>query len=484
VRWRPGRVLRCTIVITAAPTHDNLLPLLSRHQDGELAVEAATGRYVARHFAARARRVRATTRTEHRPMNPIVIVGGGHAGAQLCSALAEAGLAAQVHLVCEEPVVPYQRPPLSKTAIKTIDEPLQWHRAAEWYAEKGVTLHLADAAVAIDRGARKLRLQSGRELDYGTLVLATGARGRTIPGWPAALENVAVVRQAADAARLAPLLAAASSLTVIGGGFIGLEVAACAHGMGKRVRVIEVAPRLLGRAVSPTLSAHVLDVHRASGIDVAVGAQLAAIGDGDVVGERLVSLTVDGRKEPAELVVVGIGATPDVKLAQDAGLACDNGIAVDASMRTSDGHILAIGDCTNFPAHALAPSANGRLRLESVQNASDQARTAALTIQGQAAEYRALPWFWSDQGGLRLQMAGLLPVAADAQAASRITMHRRPGAKPESFSLLHYDGARLACVESVNAPMDHVASRKLVERGSTLAPEVACDPAVALKKHV
>jgi 3-phenylpropionate/trans-cinnamate dioxygenase ferredoxin reductase component len=414
-------------------------------------------------------------------MNPIVIVGGGHAGAQLCSSLAEAGLAAHVHLVCDEPCVPYQRPPLSKTALKSPDEPLLWHRAEAWYADKGITLHVGDAAVAIDRAARKVRLRSGLELDYATLVLATGARARVMPAWPAALTNVAVVRQAADATRLASLLAQASSLTVIGGGFIGLEVAACAHAMGKRVRVLEMAPRLLGRAASPTLSAHVLEVHRAAGIDVVLGVQLGAIA---VQGDRLASLTVDARVEPVELVVVGIGATPDVALAQDAGLQCDNGIVVDAAMRTSDERVLAIGDCTSFPAHALAPSASGRLRLESVQNATDQARTAALTIQGQKAEYRALPWFWSDQGGLRVQMAGLLPDAAGVQAASRSTMHRRAGAKPDSFSLLHYDGERLACVESVNAPMDHMASRKLIERGSTLAPELACDSAVPLKKHI
>ncbi len=411
-------------------------------------------------------------------MNPIVIVGGGHAGAQLCSSLAEANLGPQVHLVCDEPVVPYQRPPLSKTALKSADEPLQWHRAPEWYAERGITLHLGNAAVAVDRTRRKLRLRSGAELDYATLVLATGARARTIPGWPATLTNVAVVRQASDTQRLAPMLAAAASVTVIGGGFIGLEVAACAHAMGKRARVIEVASRLLGRAASSELSAYVLEAHRTSGIDIAVGASL---GEPRIEGDRVVSLTVDGRDEPAELVVIGVGAVPETALAQAAGLDVANGIVVDAAMRTSDPAILAIGDCTSFPAHALAPSPTGRLRLESVQNASDQARTAALTIQGLQAEYRALPWFWSDQGGLRLQMAGLLPLPA---ADSRITTHRRPGAKPESFSLLHYDGARLACVESVNAPMDHIASRKLVERGSTLAPEVACDPAVALKKHV
>ncbi len=406
-------------------------------------------------------------------MTPIVIIGGGHAAAQLCSGLAEAGLAQGAQLVCEEPVVPYQRPPLSKTAIKTIGEPLQWHRAAEWYADKGIGVHLNDAAVSIDRAAKRVRLKSGREIDYGTLVLATGTRARTIPGWPDGLANVAVVRTAADAERLAPLLASSSSLTVIGGGFIGLEVAACAQAMGKRVQVLEVAPRLLGRAVSPELSAHVLEAHRASGTDVRVGTKLGAL---DIEGNRLVSIEVDGAPMQVELVVVGIGAVPETTLAQAAGLEVNNGIVVDAAMRTSDAHILAVGDCTSFPAHALAPSASGRLRLESVQNASDQARTAVLTLQGQSAAYGAIPWFWSDQGALRLQMAGLLPASG--------RMFRRQGAKPESFSLLHYDGERLACVESVNAPMDHMASRKLVERGSTMAPEVACDAAVPLKKHL
>jgi 3-phenylpropionate/trans-cinnamate dioxygenase ferredoxin reductase subunit len=406
-------------------------------------------------------------------MTPIVIIGGGHAAAQLCSGLAEAGLAQGVQLVCEEPVVPYQRPPLSKTAIKTVGEPLQWHRAGEWYAEKGIDVHLSDAAVAIDRDGKRVRLRSGRELTYGTLVLATGTRARVIPGWPSALANVAVVRAAADAERLAPLLAAASSLTVIGGGFIGLEVAAAAQAMGKRVQVLEVAPRLLGRAVSPELSAHVLDAHRASGSDVRVDAKLGALG---IEGDRLVSIEVDGAPMAVELVVVGIGAVPESSLAQAAGLEVDNGIVVDAAMRTSDPNILAVGDCTSFPAHPLAPSASGRLRLESVQNASDQARTAVLTLQGQEAAYRAMPWFWSDQGALRLQMAGLLPASG--------RMFRRQGTKPESFSLLHYNGDRLACVESVNAPMDHVAARKLVERGSTLEPEAACDASVPLKKHV
>jgi 3-phenylpropionate/trans-cinnamate dioxygenase ferredoxin reductase component len=185
---------------------------------------------------------------------------------------------------------------------------------------------------------------------------------------------------------------------------------------------------------------------------------------------------VDGQPQPVDLLVLGIGAVPETTLAQGSGLACDNGVLVDAGLRSSDPHILAMGDCTSFPAHAHAGAPGTRLRLESVQNANDQARTAAATLQGRDEPYAALPWFWSEQGAMRLQMVGLLPAGASSQ--------RRPGANPQSFSLLHFVGDRLACVESVNAAADHLAARKLIERGCRLAPAVLCDPAVALKAHL
>ncbi|HPM69075.1 MAG TPA: oxidoreductase C-terminal domain-containing protein, partial [Piscinibacter sp.] len=209
--------------------------------------------------------------------------------------------------------------------------------------------------------------------------------------------------------------------------------------------------------------------HRASGIDLRLGVK---VGDFAIVGDRLASLSVDGQAHAVELLVMGIGAAPQVQLAQDAGLACDNGIVVDELLRTSDAAILALGDCASFPEHG----SGRRLRLESVQNANDQARTALATLTGQHEPYRALPWFWSEQGSLRLQMAGLMP--ADG------VRHRRPGATPASFSILHYVGDRLACVESVNAPLDHMAARKLLETGKSPAPTVACDPAVALKSLI
>ncbi|UUZ77244.1 FAD-dependent oxidoreductase [Polaromonas sp. P1(28)-13] len=399
----------------------------------------------------------------------IVIIGGGHAGAQLCAALAAAGLASSVDLVCEENEWPYHRPPLSKGFLKSTEEKLQLHRAPNWFSDAGIKVHRTDPAVAIDRTEQRVRLLSGAVLPYKSLILATGARSRRLPHVPGDLLNVATVRTAADAVRLRESLHRCQTLTVIGGGFIGLEVAASARALGRTVQVLESAPRLLARSVSPEVAAQVLDTHREQGTDVRVG---VAVGGFDVADGRLRTLTVDGMLQEVDLTVLGIGAVPEHALASDAGLHCENGIVVDSHMRTSDPAILAIGDCASFPEML-----SGRhLRLESVQNANDQARTAAATLSGQLQPYVAVPWFWSDQGSLRLQITGLMP--ADG------VRRRRNGATPSSFSVLHYVGERLACVESVNAPMDHLAARKLLEAGRTLPPEVACDSAVPLKQHV
>jgi 3-phenylpropionate/trans-cinnamate dioxygenase ferredoxin reductase subunit len=399
----------------------------------------------------------------------IVIIGGGHAAAQLCAGLAAAGQCARVHMVCEEAELPYQRPPLSKAYLKSAQETLLWHRPEHWYAEAGVRLHRADPAISIDRARRSVRLRSGVELEYARLVLATGTRARRLPHLPEGLDNVATLRSADDAQRLRALIDAARHLTVLGGGFIGLEIAATARAAGKAVTVLEAAPRLLMRSVSPELAEHVLQTHRASGMELRLG---VAAGGFEVNEGRLVALTVDGQHEPVELMVLGIGAVPEHALASKAGLECDNGIVVDAFMRTSDPAILAVGDCTSF--HEFR--SGRRTRLESVQNANDQARTAVATLLGREEPYRSLPWFWSEQGSLRLQMAGLMPVDG--------TRYRRPGATPASFSILHYAGPQLACVESVNAPADHMAARKLLELGKSPDPALACDPATALKAHV
>lgn len=399
-------------------------------------------------------------------MNDIVIVGGGHAGVQLCNALVAAGQGARIHLVCEEPLLPYQRPPLSKAFQKNPDEPLQWHRGEAWFAEHGIRVHRGDAALHVDRAGRRVTLHSGRRLDYEWLVLATGTRARRLPHLPEDLANVHVLRTAADAERLRAAWQDVQDLTVLGGGFIGLEVAATACALGKRTRVLESAPRLMLRSVSPELSEHVLSVHRANGLDVRVG---VAVGGFEVRNGRLVSLEVDGERLDVDTLLLGIGAVAEHALATAAGLECDNGVLVDEHLRTSDPFVLAIGDCCSFPE----PTTGQRLRLESVQNANDHARAAAGTILGSPQPYRALPWFWSEQGSVRLQMAGL--VALQGQR------HRRPGASPSSFSVLHYIEDQLVCVESVNAPADHIAARKLLEGGSSPEPKAACDPTRPLK---
>ncbi len=404
--------------------------------------------------------------------NNIVIIGGGHAAAQLCAGLVEAGQGARVHLVCEEACEPYHRPPLSKAFLKSAEEPTQPHKAADWYREAGIVLHLGDAATAIDRAAHTVTLHSGTVLPYAKLVLATGTRARRLADLPDGLDNVALLRIADEAHRLRTRLAAARQVTVLGGGFIGLEVAATAQALGKRVRVIESAPRLLGRAVSPELSAHVLATHRAGGIEVLLNAK---VGGFELDGDRLMSLEVDGVEQPVDLLLLGIGAVPETALAQAAGLECADGIVVDAHMRTSDADVLAIGDCTRFPDRR----ADRPLRLESVQNANDQARTAAATLTDAAKPHDVLPWFWSEQGTMRLQMAGLVPAEG---TPGHVTVRRPgPGANPNAFTLFHRVDGELVCAESVNAPVDHMMSRKLLEAGRHPDPAALADAAVPLK---
>jgi len=402
----------------------------------------------------------------------IVIIGGGHAAAQLCASLVEAGQGARVHLVCEEQALPYHRPPLSKTFLKSAEEALQLHRAESWYGEAGITMHLGDPAVAVDREARTVTLRSGKVLGWERLVFATGTRARQLPQL-AGLDNVALLRAADEAARLRTLLGTARHVTVLGGGFIGLEVAATALALGKSVLVLESAPRLMGRAVSPALSAHVLATHRAAGMDVRTGVRAGAM---RTEGSRLAAIEIEGEALPVDLLLLGIGAVPETALAQAAGLECADGIVVDGFMRTSDPAVFAIGDCTRFPDRR----SGGSLRLESVQNANEQARTAAATLAGAPRSHDAVPWFWSDQGGMRLQMAGLVP----AEGTPGALTVRRPGANAASLSWLHYVDGELRCVESVNAPVDHMMSRKLLEAGRSPEPAVAADPAVPLKAHL
>lgn len=399
-------------------------------------------------------------------MSHIIVVGGGHAAAQFCASMIDAGQGERVVMVSDEAHVPYQRPPLSKTYLKDAEPTPAWIRADSYYTGKGVALRLSSRAVGIDRQARQLRLEDGSMLPYEKLVLATGTRARTLPGLEGMAANVHTLRTLKDAAGLREQARSAERVLVLGGGFIGLEIAATLTLQGKQVTLLEAGPRLLARSVSPEVSQFLLAHHRSRGVDIRLDAAIERF-EGDEQGVTRVWL--GGESLPVDLVVVGIGALPNDELAREAGLVCENGIVVDTHMQTSDPHVLAIGDCTAFPSHIL-----GRhVRLESVQNANDQARCAAATILGQAQPYRALPWFWSDQGEVRLQIVGL------AQAHHERVL--RGALSDGKFSVMYFDGDMLAAVESINMPSDHMAARKLVAAGGPVPRDQAVDVSVPLK---
>ncbi|WP_132979223.1 NAD(P)/FAD-dependent oxidoreductase [Pigmentiphaga sp. D-2] len=402
-------------------------------------------------------------------MTRLVIVGGGHAAAQLAASLAEKQFPGSIVLVSDEPEIPYHRPPLSKTLIKDPEAPLPELRGASFYEQAGITLRLGTRALSIDRAGKRLRLSSAagqEDLAYDHLVLATGACVRELPQAPVGTPGVHYLRTYAQARALRDALPGTRRVVVLGGGFIGLEIAATARHLGKEVPVFESMPRLLTRSVSPEISSFLLETHRAAGVDIRLGSSVDGL---EMAQGRAVGVVSGGAAVPADIVIAGIGATPNVDLARDAGLACDNGIVVDATLSTEDPAISAIGDCTSFP-HPAWPQP---LRLESVQNANDQARTLAARLCGDPQPYTAVPWFWSDQGEARLQITGLWRPGYQSVV--------RPAARGTGFSVLHFDGDALRAIESVNSPVDQMTARKLMQAGLSPAKGTAADPAVPLK---
>ena len=398
----------------------------------------------------------------------IVIVGAGHGGVQAAASLREEGYAGPITLISDDPNAPYQRPPLSKAFIKgeaTAESLIL--RGPAYYSEKQIDLRLGESVREIDCAARIARLTSGASLAYEHLILATGAIARPATFSGAELEGVLALRDMNDAAQLKARLEGAAHVVVIGAGFIGLEFAATAAAKGADVQVVEVAPRVMGRAVSQTISDFYADAHRGFGVKLHLGAGVLSIegAGGRVTGVHL----SDGRHLPADLVLVGIGILANEALAASAGLAVDNGVVVDEALTTSDPHVSAIGDCCAHPN----PYAGRRFRLESVQNATDQARVVARKLTGKAARYDALPWFWSDQGDLKLQIAGL-NMGCDLFVTRGDTAGR-------SFSVFGFSGGRLRVVESVNRAADHMIARRLIAAGAALSPEEAADPAFDLK---
>ncbi|GAA4374342.1 NAD(P)/FAD-dependent oxidoreductase [Paeniglutamicibacter cryotolerans] len=398
---------------------------------------------------------------------PVVIIGGGQAGIQVADSLRAEGFAGSITIVNDEPGNPYQRPPLSKDylAVDAPAEPLPL-RGAEFFADKDIVLLQDTSAAAVDTVARRVTLSDGNTLAYGHLVFATGATNRALPCPGASLPGVHALRSLSDAEALQEALAEARNVVVIGAGFIGLEFAAGARARGLRVTVLEFAPRPMGRALSSTMSDWFTARHLADGIDLRLNEGVAAIHE-DGAGLSVESTT--GARYAADLVLYGVGVTPRTELAESAGLPLENGIVVDQSLRTSVEGVLAVGDCASFPnIHTGA-----RTRLESVQNATDQGRHAARSILGASAPYTDTPWFWSTQGPIRLQIAGI-----SAPGDHPVLLGDPSGGK---FSIALLRAGVLAAVESVNAPADHISARKIVGLGLVVSPEALTAPGFNLK---
>ena len=376
----------------------------------------------------------------------VVIVGAGQGGLQVAASLRQDGFAGPVTLIGDEPGLPYQRPPLSKAYMKDGDASRLALKPEAFFAQAAVDYRPATTVASIDRGAGQVVLTDGDRLGFDHLVLATGARNARPPLPGLDLPGVHALRGLADAAALRAAMGHARRAAVIGGGFIGLEFAAVAAAAGVAVTVIEAADRLMARAVTPPMSGRFLDFHRAAGVDV----RLSALARG-VAGDQRARgvILADGSTVPADLVLVATGVRPNVELAEAAGLAVANGIVVDGHLRTADPRIFAIGDCANFPLDGVS------VRLESVQAAADHARHVARTITGvDQPAYAALPWFWSDQGPLKLQIAGLSTGWDDTHALTD------PDGAVDTVMAFRAD--RLISVETVNQAGRHMAARRLL----------------------
>lgn len=401
----------------------------------------------------------------------VVIVGAGHGGVTLASALRAADFDGNITLLSDEAEYPYHRPPLSKAYLSSdgsadSEQKLLLEPEA-FYAEQRIELRRNTRVRAIDVAGSAVLLDGGERLEYGHLVLATGARARilALPGCD--LLGIETLRTLGDARRIRRKLQACRSVVVVGGGFIGLEIASTARQLGKQVTVLETAGRIMERAVAPFVSEYVTARHRAKGIAIELGAKVTGFAglDGQVIGVR-----GEGGEWPADLVIVGAGAIANSELAEAAGIPCDNGILVDAQLRTSVANVFAIGDC----AACDNAFAGRRLRLESIQNANDQARVVAQQLTGTPqASYHAVPWFWTDQGEVKLQMVGL-PIGADDCVL-------RGNPEQGRFSVFRYRGDSLIAVESVNQPLEHIMSRKLIAAGLSPDKALVADPAVELK---
>jgi len=400
-------------------------------------------------------------------VDTVVIAGAGEAGGQAAISLRQNGFTGRVILVGDEAYVPYERPPLSKAFLAGETElERMYMRGADFYPENKIETRLNTRIAAINRAAKSVTLTGGETMAYDKLVIATGGRVRkmTCPG--AELPGVHYLRSIDDVLGFREKIVTGANLVIVGGGYIGLEVAAVATKRGCKVTVIETTPRVLSRVVSPEMSAFYTDVHTKAGLTIVTSAMVTAF-EGQGRLERVVC--AGGQSFAADLAIVGIGIIPNVELAVETGMKTDNGIVVDEFTLTSDPDIYAVGDCANHPNDLL-----GRhLRLESVPNALSQGKTAALHILGKPEKYAEVPWFWSDQYDLKLQMTGINDPGD--------TLVIRGSMAERKFSACYLRDGVLVAVNAVNMSKDFLQSKKLIAAKVKIDPAKLADAAVALK---
>ncbi|WP_295192576.1 FAD-dependent oxidoreductase [uncultured Brevundimonas sp.] len=397
-------------------------------------------------------------------MTKVLIIGAGHAGGSVAAFLRQYGHEGPIVLAGEEDAPPYQRPPLSKAWLKgEADLEALLLRPLSFYAEQNIDFRPSTVAVSVDPAAKTVAFHDGSSETYDILVLATGSTARKLPVPGGDHPDLLELRTMKDAERLKAVLGPGKRLAVVGGGYVGLEAAASARALGAEAVVIERAPRVLARVASETLSAFFTAQHRAHGVEILTDAEVVAVArDG-------VSLA-DGSVVSADAVLVGVGALACDALARSAGLTCDDGLVVDAEARTSDPAIFAVGDMTRRP---IPVHGGVHHRLESVPNALEQAKQAAAAIVGRAGPTPEVPWFWSDQYDVKLQIAGL-PFDADRQVV-------RGDPTASGFAVFHLNGDRIVCVEAVNAPPEFMAGKQLITKATPVDTGKLADPAVSMK---
>jgi 3-phenylpropionate/trans-cinnamate dioxygenase ferredoxin reductase subunit len=403
-------------------------------------------------------------------ISTVLIIGGGQAGAQAVDTLRRGGFTGRLVLICDEPQLPYQRPPLSKKYLAgELAEDRLLFRHRSFYDEHRVELKLGVRAARIDPAARRVTLAGGEELEYDRLLLCVGAKSRELSCPGAKLPGVHYLRAIADVAAIRAGLKPGARVLIIGGGYIGLETAATARAMGSAVTVLEMADRVMNRVVASSVSEYFAHEHRTQGVKIICNTRVVRL-EGAARVERVVC--ADGSTHEADLLVVGVGAVANTELASVAGLRCENGIVVDEYCRTSDAAIYAAGDCTNHPSVRFEM----RVRLESVDNAFEQAKTAALNILERATVHDRVPWFWSDQFDNKLLIVGL------SQGFDQQVMRGDPATR--SFSVCYLKGGELLAVEAINHSKDYMAARKLIAERARPDLEKLADPRIALKEAI